>query len=122
MIVSRLLSIINRGGFEIGLFLLVTAFFMRRNKSRLARSLEVISLAIMTIMTAIGQWVITARIAALRAAMQLPIDRIAPNDPRRLEFASWHGYSVAVMGVAIVAGLTAFVAMTCARNGRPSEN
>lgn len=109
MIVSRLLSIINRSGFEIGLFLLIMAYFAGRNRSRLGGFAEMISLGIMVIMTGIGQWVIAARMAGLRAAMQSPIDRIAIDDPRRVEFASLHGYSVAVMGVALVAGLIAFV-------------
>jgi Domain of unknown function (DUF4149) len=115
MIVGRLLSVINRGGFEIGLFLLVTAFFVSKYQRRLARYVEMISLAIMAIMTGIGQWVISARMAALKIAMQSPIDQIRPDDPRRVEFAALHGYSVTVMGVALVAGLVAFVVIVSAR-------
>ena len=90
-IVTRLLTIINRGGFEISLFLLVTAYFMTKNESRLRRSAEMISLAIMAIMTGVGHWVITARMSALRAAMQGQIDQIALNDPGRVAFDSLHG-------------------------------
>ena len=111
-IVSRLLSIINRGGFEIGLFLIVTAYFMSRNESRLRRFAEMISLAIMAIMTGVGHWVIAARMTALRAAMQGQIDQIALNDPRRIAFDSLHGYSVAAMGIAIIVGLIAFIVAT----------
>lgn len=117
-IVSRLLSIINRGGFELSLFQIVTAYFMSRNESRLRRFAEMISLAIMAIMTGVGHWVIAARMSALRAAMQGHIDQIALNDPRRIAFDSLHGYSVTVMGVAMVAGLVAFVIM--ARGSRPN--
>lgn len=115
-IVTRLLAIINTGGFEIGLFLIVTGLFVSRNGNRLARFAEMISLAIMTIMVAVGHWVISARMVALRVAMQLPIDQIAPSDPRRVAFGSLHGYSVAAMGIAIVAGLIAFVISTLGRN------
>jgi uncharacterized membrane protein len=115
-IVSRLLSIINRGGFEISLFLIVTGYFITKNESWLRRLAEMISLAIMAIMTGVGQWVIAARMVALRAAMQGHIDQIALNDPRRIEFDSLHGYSVTVMGVAMVAGLLAFVIMASTRN------
>ena len=108
-IVSRLLSIINRGGFEISLFLIVTAYFMTRNEGRFRRFAEMISLAIMAIMTGVGQWVIAARMVALRAAMQGRIDLVAASDPRRIAFASLHGYSVTVMGIAMIAGLVAFV-------------
>jgi hypothetical protein len=48
---------------------------------------------------------------ALRAAMQAPIDQIASSDPRRAAFDALHGYSVAAMGVAIIAGLAAFLIM-----------
>jgi len=111
-IVSRLLSIINRGGFEISLFLIVTSYFMTRNESRLRRFAEMISLAIMAIMTGVGHWVIAARMTALRAAMQGQIDQIALNDPRRIAFDSLHGYSVAAMGIAIIVGLIAFIVAT----------
>lgn len=108
-IVGRLLSIIDRGGFEISLFVMITAFFMNKNESRLRRFTELISLVIMAIMTGIGQWVIAARMIALRAAMQGQIDQVALNDPRRVAFDSLHGYSVKVMGVALMAGILAFV-------------
>ena len=111
-IVTRLLSIINRGGFEISLFLIVTAYFMTRNESRLRRFAEMISLAIMAIMTGVGHWVIAARMMAQRAAMQGHIDQIALNDPRRIVFDSLHGYSVAAMGIAIIVGLIAFIVAT----------
>ena len=111
MIVQRLLATINRGGFEIGLFLLVTGYFMSKKESRLGRFAEMISLVIMAIMTGVSHWIISARMLALRAAMQAPIDQIAANDPRRIAFDALHGYSVAAMGIAIVAGLFAFLIM-----------
>jgi len=108
-IVTRLLAIINQGGLEIALFLLVTAFFVNRNQSRLARWAEVLSLAIMAIMTGVSHWVISARMLELRRAMGAPIDQVSPIDPRRMSFDSLHRYSVWVMSVAMIAGLIAFV-------------
>ena len=107
-IVTRLLRVINHGGFEIALFLLVTAFFIDRNRSRLARYAEVISLAIMAIMTGVGQFFISARMLELRGSMGGSIDQVSPLDPRRVAFDSLHRYSVTVMGIAIVAALAAF--------------
>lgn len=107
-IVTRLLAIINRGGFEISLLLLVISFFATRGVKPLVRFAEMISLAIMAIMTALGHWVIVARMLALRTAMQLPIDQIAPSDPRRVAFDNLHRYSVTLMGIAMVAALIAF--------------
>jgi len=114
-IVTRLLSIINQGGFEIALFLFVTAFFIDRNRSRLARYAEVISLAIMAIMTGVSHWIISARMVALRSSMGAPIDQVSPLDSRRIAFDSLHRYSVAIMGVAMIAALVAFFAATRSR-------
>jgi hypothetical protein len=111
MMVQRLVATINRGGFEISLFLLVTGYFMSKRESRAVRFAEMSTLAIMAIMTGVSHWIISARMLALRAAMQTPIDQIAANDPRRIAFDALHGYSVAAMGVAIIAGLLAFLIM-----------
>jgi hypothetical protein len=111
MIVQRSLAVVNRGGFEIALFLIVTGFFINRREVRLLQFAEMISLAIMAIMAGVSHWVISARMLALKAAMQAPIDQIAGNDPRRIAFDALHVYSVTAMGVAIVAGLVAFLIM-----------
>jgi hypothetical protein len=108
-IVNRLLRIINTGGFEISLFLLVVSWFATRNQTRLRRFAGMISLVIMAIMTGIGQWVIVPRMSALRTGMQLPIDQIARDDPSRIAFDNLHRYSVLAMGVAIFAALVAFI-------------
>jgi hypothetical protein len=108
-IVTRLLGIINQAGLEIALFLFVTAFFVNRNKSRLAHWAEVISIAIIAIMTGVSQFVVSARMLELRRAMGAPIDQVSPIDPRRMAFDSLHRYSVMVMGVAMIAGLVAFI-------------
>lgn len=110
--VTRLLEIINQGGLEIALFLFVTAFFINRNRGRLAQVAEMISIAIMAIMTGVSQYVISARMVGLRQAMGTPIDQVSPFDPRRVAFDSLHRYSVMVMGVAMIAGLVAFAIMT----------
>ncbi|MFN2577483.1 MAG: DUF4149 domain-containing protein [Pyrinomonadaceae bacterium] len=106
-VVTRLLAFINRGGCEIALFVLITSFFVHTQRSRLARVGEVISTAIMAIMTGVSHWIISARMSALRASMGL-IDQVPPGDPRRIEFDSLHRYSVLAMGIAILAGLVAF--------------
>ena len=109
MMITRILATINRGGFEISLFLIVTGYFLSRKESRLVRFAEMISLAIMAIMTGVNHWIISARMLALRTAMQAPIDQIASSDPRRVAFDALHGYSVTAMGIAVVAGLVAFL-------------
>lgn len=109
MMITRILATINRGGFEISLFLIVTGYFLRKKENQFMRFAEMISLAVMAIMTGVNHWIISARMLALRTAMQAPIDQIVSSDPRRIAFAALHGYSVAAMGIAIMAGLVAFL-------------
>lgn len=74
--------------------------------------MECICLGVIALMTGVGHWLIAARMRALRAAMVLPIDQIAANDPRRIEFGSLHGYSVNALGLAMIAALVALVLMS----------
>lgn len=108
-VVSRLLAVVNKGGFEIALFLLITGWFVNRARSRLAQVAEMISIAIMAIMTSINQWVIAARMLDLRWSMGGALDQVTAADPRRVEFESLHRYSVILMAVALIAGLVAFI-------------
>jgi glucan phosphoethanolaminetransferase (alkaline phosphatase superfamily) len=110
-IVTRSLSVINIAGFLIALLLLVTLFLRRRSTGRVSFIIECICIAVIAIATGVGHWVIGARMRALRAAMVLPIDRIAIDDARRIEFNSLHGYSVNALGLAMIAALVALVLM-----------
>jgi hypothetical protein len=114
-VVSRLLAIINVAGFFMALFGIVAVYFSRMLNSRGARFIGMISLAIMAIMTGVSRWIISTRMSVLRAAMNTPVDQIAIDDPRRVAFDSLHQNSVRVMGVALVAGLIAFVVVATSR-------
>jgi len=115
-IVTRSLSVINIAGFLISLILLLTLLLWRRSSSRLTFIIECICLVIIALTTAVGHWVIAARMRALRAAMVIPIDQIAADDSRRLAFNNLHGYSVNALGLAMIAALVAMVLV--ARNLR----
>ncbi len=108
-IVTRTIGIVNVGGSLIGLLLLATAFAGKVKAMRRAWTLEVIALALLMLATGVGHWVISARMLALRLSMGRPIDDVARNDPLRLAFNNLHGYSVAAMIVAMLAGLVAFI-------------
>lgn len=108
-IVTRTIGIVNVGGFALALFLLATAFARRGGQSRRAWTLEVCALALVAAATAIGHWVVGARMAALRIALGRPIDEVAASDPLRLAFNSLHGYSVAAMTTAMLAAIVAFI-------------
>ena len=109
-IVSRTLAVVNTGGFLVGLLLLLSAALFRGTAARRgALRAEAISLALVTILCGVGQWIIAARMLALRAAMGRPVDEVAQDDPLRTAFNSLHGYSVAALGLAMLAAAVALL-------------
>jgi hypothetical protein len=108
-IVTRTLAIINTSGFFISLLLLLTAFAFRAGLSRRAYYAELISLALVALVTGVGQWIINARLLALRLAMGRPIDEVDLSDPLRVAFNSLHGYSVVALGIGILAASVALL-------------
>jgi hypothetical protein len=52
---------------------------------------------------AVAQFGIDPRIARLRAEIGGPVERLSSDDPRRVAFGLLHGYSVAGLGVAMLA-------------------
>ena len=119
-IVARLLATVNRGGFEVAVFVLVMSYFLTQGQTRLRKAVQMISLAIMAIMTGVAHWVVGARLATLRALMQVPVEQIALTDPRRIEFDRLHRYSVAMLAVAMIAGLIAFL-LVASRTSKPRD-
>ena len=117
-IVTRTISVVNVAGFVVGLLLLATAFGGRSARSaRRAWLSETSALALMAVAAGVGQWVIAARMHALRLSMGRPIDELAASDPLRLAFNDLHGYSVAAMTTAMLAALVAFI-LIARRNRR----
>jgi Domain of unknown function (DUF4149) len=110
-IVTRSLSVVNIAGFLIALLLLVTVILRRNSLSRASFIIECICFCLIALATGVGHWFIAARMRALRAAMVLPIDQIAADDPRRIAFGDLHGYSVNALGLAMIAALVALVLM-----------
>ena len=110
-IVNRSLAVVNVAGFVVALLLLVTLFLRRSSAGRGSVIAEGICLAVIALGTGVGHWVIAARMRAIRAALELPIDQIAVDDSRRIAFNSLHGYSVNALSLAMIAALVALVLM-----------
>lgn len=108
-IVTRTLSIVNTGGFIIGLLLLASAFLFSRRVKRRAFYAEIASLMLVAVTTAVGQWVIAAKMLALRASLGQPIDRVAQDNPLRIAFNNLHGYSVTALAVGIISAVVALL-------------
>jgi hypothetical protein len=118
-IVTRTLATLNTGGLIIALLLLASAFLFRQGVKRRAFLTETVSLVVLAIATGVGQWMIAARMLSLRAAMGRPIDDVAADNPLRISFNSLHEFSVAALGVAIIAAAVALLVI--ANRGRKAE-
>jgi hypothetical protein len=106
-IVTRTLSIVNTSGFILSLLLLISTLALKKNYGRTSLILQIALVMIVAVATGLGEWVIAARMRGLRAAMHGQIDQVALGDPNRIAFAALHSYSVAALGIAMIAGLLA---------------
>jgi hypothetical protein len=107
-IVTRTLSVVNTGGFILGVLLLITALILKDSYGQRAFVLQIVLVLIITITTGIGEWVIAAKMRNLRAAMHTSIAQIPAGDPSRVAFDALHGYSVTALSIAIIAALITF--------------
>jgi hypothetical protein len=116
-VVTRTIAVANVGGFVMSLVALALGFCAdvgaARRRSRLV---ETVALALVAICCGVSQWVVSARMLALRASMGRPIDAVAADDPARAAFNSLHGYSVGLMTVAMLAGVVALFAVARRKN------
>ncbi len=111
-IVTRTLSVVNISGFVVEFAVARHGVCAQEEYCGVGRSFfRSILLVIMAIATAVGEWVIAAKMRGLRAAMHGQIDQLPLTDANRMAFAALHGYSVAALGVAIIAALIAFFVM-----------
>jgi hypothetical protein len=108
-VVARTLSVVNVGGFVVGLLLLVTWPVGRALVRRAALWAEAAALLVVTLTSAAGHWLIAARMRSLRAQMGAPIDALGADDPLRVAFNDLHGYSVAALTAGMLAGLVALL-------------
>lgn len=111
-LVTRTIAVVNVGGFVASLVALSLGFIANGGARRgRARIVETLALTLVAISCGAGQWIVSARMLALRAAMGRPIDAVAADDPLRAAFNSLHGYSVGLMTVAMLAGVVALFAV-----------
>ena len=110
-IVSRTLSLVNVSGFVISLFVLVTAFALRKRVGKGLFICQIVLLLIVAVTTGVGEWVIAVRMRGLRATFSSPIDQIAAGDAGRIAFDALHGYSVGALSTAMSAALLAILLM-----------
>ena len=107
-IVTRTLAVINVSGCILGLLALLITIALKKRTPAFSFALQVLSLLVLMATTAVGQWIVAARMRASRAAM-VTIDLVSPDDPRRVTFTQLHGYSVALLSAAMIAALLGLV-------------
>jgi hypothetical protein len=102
VLIGRVLPVLFLAGMTLGAILLAAELAWRRGLWGAASAFGV-----MLVAGGIAHFVLGARIAALRADIGGPLDALAPGDPRRAAFGRLHGFSVAWLGVALLAALVA---------------
>jgi hypothetical protein len=107
-IVTRALSVINLSGVLISLVLLLLTVIAERKNIKASFLAGTFALTLMALATAVGHWVIAARMRGLRLAM-VAIDQVSPDDPRRIAFNNLHRYSVISLMLAMLAAVAAII-------------
>ena len=104
VIVTSTIGKVEVIGLIIGpILILINA--VKTGSSSAARFLRIGLIGLMVICAALSRFWISPSMVSLRASMGGHIDDVSPADPMRLHFNDLHQYSVALMGIAIVAGL-----------------
>ncbi len=95
--VGRVLPVVFAGAIVVPAAVLALVPSARRSALAVTASLAAAVAAVVALK------VVNPRTEALRAAAVMPIDQLAPTDPRRTMFGLLHGVSVALLGLAMLA-------------------
>lgn len=105
-VVGRILPPVFYAGIAIGVLVLALQVVQERGWSWGGR--EIAGL-LMIVACAIAQLGIGPRIARLREEIGRPIEELAVDDARRVAFGRLHGFSVAWLGLAMLAAIVAAI-------------
>lgn len=89
------------------LILIQAATWKVRRGAPVVKAIQLILVVVMTVAAALSRLWVTEKMIALRIAMGRIIDNVPDDDPLKLQFNDLHQYSVALMSVALFAGLAA---------------
>jgi hypothetical protein len=102
-LVGRVLPVLFLGGAAVGLFVGLLA------RGQASSSTRLVAAVAMVVACLTAQFLVAPRIERVRVDAGTAIDQLAPGDPRRVSFGRLHGMSVALLGVAALAGAVALV-------------
>ena len=114
-LVGRVLPALFWSGAVMGLVVVLLGRAGGRGRSRTMSGVAVIVACL------VAQLVVAPRIARVRAGVAVPIDQLARDDARRVAFGRLHLASVALLGVAGIAGIGAlfFTVRSLTNGARP---
>lgn len=109
LIVTSTISKVEALGLIIGplLILIQIASWRLHSAGNSIKALRLILILVMTVSAALSRFWVSASMVTLRVQMGGMIDDVPADDPLRLQFNDLHQYSVALMAVALFAGLAA---------------
>lgn len=113
-LVGRVLPVVFYAGMLVGLLILLLEGAWGRGWV----APRAIAGTLMFASCAVAQFFVGARIEKVREAVPGALDALAPDDPRRIAFGRLHAFSVAWLGVAILAALVALVLATRTAHSR----
>jgi hypothetical protein len=107
-IVRGSLGALHRIGLTCGVLFLAATFLGRLGQARILRALVLL----MLLCTAFSQFRITPQMERIRAAVGGPIQALPPKDAGRATFDRLHQISVALEGIALLAGVGAIAVLS----------
>ena len=105
-VVGRLLPVVFYAGMAIGAIVVVLQFTASRGGGW---QISGVAGTLMIAACAVAQFLIGPRIERLRASIGRPIEELALGDAQRVAFGRLHGFSVAWLGLAMLAALVAVI-------------
>lgn len=120
-LVNRTLAIVNYSGLIIGVILLASSFISADATNRFWLWTERFLLLILTAACAVGQFVIALWLSVIRGQIGRPVDELALDDALRVQFNTWHQYSVWVLVGAMIAALLTFFIISRKNFTNPKE-
>lgn len=123
-IVNRTLTIINFSGLIIGILLLLSSFIPRGEARQIWAWIQRLLLLVVAGACGAGQLIIGFYLNQLRYMIGKPIDQLAAADPLKLQFDTWHQYSIWALMTGMAAALLVFfiISRTNAHSGKASKS
>ncbi|MEO8563939.1 MAG: DUF4149 domain-containing protein [bacterium] len=104
-LVGRVLPVLFWSGMLLAVVFIVPAWSLPARGARVGAGI------VLFVSCTVAQLLVAPRIARIRSAVAGPIDGLAADDPRRLDFGRLHGISVGLLAIASLAALVAVVAL-----------